>query len=307
MFCHNCGREAKSTSNYCTACGTRLMRDESAGRLRFVKILRALGATALCCALYFAVQYAVVFVWEVKYIAETFTFGVPIDIERITSALYEVFDYITIIVDAAVLFIVAIFFRIRRSSLSDSAGWRPAPPLRTLAAGVTGLALQFAVILVVAFLPIPESMMESHNDAMSAMTSAPVAIRLLSAAVAAPVFEETLFRGVIYQRWRGAVGVPLALVLSSAVFAVMHGDLISAVNAFVFGLLFGILYERFNSVAVSMALHAGFNAAAMLIPESIDSVLFFSLCFAAAGVAVVGFYLVFRRGSDAAATNNINN
>lgn len=294
MYCHNCGKENRDTSNYCTSCGTLLHGAVSANRSRGVRVLGAIGTALLCCALFLAVQYAVVFVWELKYIADMYPYG-SMNIDDITSALSDAFDYITIIADAVTLFILAIFFRLRRSSLAKSAGWQPAPASRAAAAAVTGLAMQFAVVLVIALLPIPESVMDSHADTMTAMTSAPVYIRLLSASVAAPVLEETMFRGIIYRRCRDAMGVPAALILSAAVFAVMHGDLLSGVNAFVFGLLFALLYERFDSVIVPMAFHAGFNTAAMLIPDGMDSVLFIALCFAAAGVAVIGFYLVFRR------------
>lgn len=292
MHCPNCGNAVGADDLYCTACGALLPTPQTKHRNRIGAILKAIGIAVLACAVYYAVQYGAVLIWQLRYIASSKNSGM-ITYDELLSAFNEASEYLTIIINAVTLLMIAVFLRLRRSSLADSAGWRGAPASRTLAALVTGAAMQLAVILVVLFLPIPESVLTDHAEFME--SSASLGVQLICGAIAAPILEETLFRGIIYSRARSAMGKPAALIFSALVFAVMHGDLMAAVNAFFFGLLFGILYDRFDSVLVPMAFHAGFNAAAYLIPESLDSLLMLAACFASAGIAVIGFYLIFRK------------
>jgi membrane protease YdiL (CAAX protease family) len=75
--------------------------------------------------------------------------------------------------------------------------------------------------------------------------------------VGAPVAEELLFRGVLLHRWRAKWDLRRAILLSSALFAIMHHDVI---GAFVFGCVMCLLYLRSGTLLVPMACHALNNA-----------------------------------------------
>ena len=67
-------------------------------------------------------------------------------------------------------------------------------------------------------------------------------------------FEEILFHGVILYALRRH-GDTFALILSSVLFAIMHGNLPSAMNAFVMGIIIGYFVIRTGSLLTGIILH----------------------------------------------------
>ena len=79
------------------------------------------------------------------------------------------------------------------------------------------------------------------------------------ALVAAPLFEEFIFRGLIFGGLRRSFGVWPATLASAAVFAIMH-PAISLLPVFVMGVCAALVYERTRSLLAPMLLHAAYNA-----------------------------------------------
>lgn len=88
---------------------------------------------------------------------------------------------------------------------------------------------------------------------------------LLSVAVAAPLLEETICRGVVLGSLRERYGVVAAWVLSSAFFGVLHVQPLLVVNAFVLGLIFGFVYLATDSLWSVIVLHALNNLISYLL------------------------------------------
>jgi membrane protease YdiL (CAAX protease family) len=80
------------------------------------------------------------------------------------------------------------------------------------------------------------------------------------AVVAAPIFEEFIFRGLIFGGLRRSLGFGAAGVASAAIFAIVHPP-VSVVPVFVLGLCTALIYERTRMLAAPMIVHAVYNAA----------------------------------------------
>ena len=92
-----------------------------------------------------------------------------------------------------------------------------------------------------------------------------VAVSLLGSLVFAPVFEELIFRGLLYGTLRVRLAWPLAALGSALVFALAHGYGVAGfVSVFLSGLLWAWSYERTSSLLPAMAAHAVNNAAVAL-------------------------------------------
>jgi membrane protease YdiL (CAAX protease family) len=79
------------------------------------------------------------------------------------------------------------------------------------------------------------------------------------ALIAAPVFEEFIFRGLIFGGLRRSFGALPSAIASAAVFAIMHPP-ISVVPVFVLGFAAAWVYERTRSLLAPMLTHAVYNA-----------------------------------------------
>jgi membrane protease YdiL (CAAX protease family) len=94
--------------------------------------------------------------------------------------------------------------------------------------------------------------------------SAPEPGALLAAChlVLGPVLEELLYRERLLPALRRAAGAPLAVVLSSLLFAIPHRDPWLVLAAFGLGVVLGAAFLATGSVALCIAAHAGLNLAA---------------------------------------------
>ena len=93
-----------------------------------------------------------------------------------------------------------------------------------------------------------------------------------SALILAPVCEETLFRGLLYPASRRYFGRPGAIILTSGLFAAIHGTPTVIPPMFAFGVAMALLVEWTGRVSPCIVAHFAFNgfnvAQALLTPPS---------------------------------------
>jgi ABC-2 type transport system permease protein len=82
------------------------------------------------------------------------------------------------------------------------------------------------------------------------------------AIVAAPIFEEFIFRGLIFGGLRRSLGPVVAALASAAIFAIVHPPA-SVIPVFVMGVCAALIYERTRMLAAPMAVHAIYNTAVL--------------------------------------------
>lgn len=85
---------------------------------------------------------------------------------------------------------------------------------------------------------------------------------ILSTVVAAPILEEILFRGLIFESCSERFGRGVALLISALLFGLVHVVPVQMISAFVMGLILGYVYLRTRSLASVIVLHAINNAIA---------------------------------------------
>jgi uncharacterized protein len=88
---------------------------------------------------------------------------------------------------------------------------------------------------------------------------------LVLLAVAAPVVEELLFRGLLLRGLEVRLGARAALVVSSLVFAAVHLQVVQFPGLLVAGLVFGWLVQRSGRLGPAIVAHVAFNAATVLV------------------------------------------
>ncbi len=78
-------------------------------------------------------------------------------------------------------------------------------------------------------------------------------------AVAAPVLEELLFRGVVLNGLLKNYSSPKGLVFSAFFFGLVHGNWAQGISAFIFGLFVGWIYWKTESIIPGIAAHFSTN------------------------------------------------
>lgn len=92
---------------------------------------------------------------------------------------------------------------------------------------------------------------------------------ILSVALLGPVYEELLFRGIIYRGCRNASGYWLSAVLSSGLWGLSHMNLTQGLATFVMGLLLCYIYEIFRSILLVILIHIANNSLGLFVKTSI--------------------------------------
>lgn len=168
---------------------------------------------------------------------------------------------VTIVYSAATLIALIIIFAVRRKRFSSEIGLRRVKNETLLLVLPLGVSLQIIIVFLLNLIPLPEEIIESYNNLYSLLGNSSRILEIISVAIAAPIIEEVVFRGLIYTRLRRAMSAPIAAGLSAAIFALAHGQIIAVIYAFIMGLILCFLMERFRSLWAPIILHVGFNAA----------------------------------------------
>ena len=222
--------------------------------------------------IYFAFQMLTAFVWSVVigvYLAADAAFkGREIETEElareITSALQSQITLIALFSLCLTLLVIWLFMR---KEWKRESFWQKVPPAP-------------AALVLCAFLGPPLNMFTSgaiyftrlteifpgYEELISGVLGNNIFLEIITVGVLAPVAEEIIFRGIALKRLRGLnLKLPLALFIQAFLFALIHGNVVQGVYAFVFGIVLGLLYVWFDTVWAPVAAHTAYNSFAVTL------------------------------------------
>jgi hypothetical protein len=153
--------------------------------------------------------------------------------------------------------------------LTRGLGYRPAPGTAGALARSTallvgaGMAVDLAIGLLSETAGFSSHWTEWFDEDLAWGSPALVVASLFGTVLFAPLFEEIVFRGLLYATLRRRLSWPVAAALSAAVFAVAHGYGAAGFGSvFVSGFLWAIAYEKTGSLLPNTAAHVVNNVAA---------------------------------------------
>lgn len=91
-------------------------------------------------------------------------------------------------------------------------------------------------------------------------------IDLLVIIVLGPVYEEILYRRVIFEYLKNNYNIVLAVILQALVFGVEHGTLVQGIYTFILGIPLALVYMYSKSLLGSIVLHIVFNLMGNILP-----------------------------------------
>lgn len=152
-------------------------------------------------------------------------------------------------------------------------GWRQGLPFALLA-----LVLAYPALIAALFIARKSGLGTAPQDLVEYLLATKhwpdKAVLIFMAVVAAPVAEETIFRGYLHGVFRTYAGRWPAAMLNSLLFAAIHGHAPSVGALFLLAMAFTLVYERTGSLWASIFMHAAFNAvtvtAALFFPQLVQ-------------------------------------
>jgi hypothetical protein len=100
--------------------------------------------------------------------------------------------------------------------------------------------------------------------ALQAQDRVALAIFFITASIAAPIFEEIMFRGFLLPSLTRYVPASAAIVVSGLIFAIAHLSLSEVLPLATLGIILGIVYTRSRNLLAPMLVHSLWNSGTLL-------------------------------------------
>ncbi len=107
-----------------------------------------------------------------------------------------------------------------------------------------------------------------YNEMQEALYGGGIVMEVLAAVILAPIVEEFLFRGLVFKRLDKYVGKLPAMVLSSLFFGIYHGNVVQGVYAFLVGMVFVFIYDKYKTLTAPILAHIFANLVSILSSET---------------------------------------
>jgi membrane protease YdiL (CAAX protease family) len=135
---------------------------------------------------------------------------------------------------------------------------------------VFGLSVSFILDLLLTLLSqldVFSQMFDAYEQVSSVIFGGGFVLSLITIGILGPVFEELLFRGLVFGELRKIMPVKVALVLQALLFGVYHLNVVQGAYAFLLGLLIGYVYYRSNSIIAPVIIHIAINSLSVIVNE----------------------------------------
>ena len=129
-----------------------------------------------------------------------------------------------------------------------------------------GIGCQLFMSRILVYLrPLLKTLFIHYDEAISSLFVADTIIVAVYVVILAPVVEELMLRGILFNRLRYGVSFPIANIIQAAVFGLYHWNIIQGIYAFAIGLILGYIYERKRSLLAPIIVHGIINGSGFLI------------------------------------------
>ncbi len=133
---------------------------------------------------------------------------------------------------------------------------------------VYAVAIAVGLNILIAHLRII-AISDTYERVSSTQYSVSLLVGLVIYGILTPFTEELMFRGILYNRIRKYFPVPMAIMLSSLIFACYHGNLVQMLYAGIMGMVMAMLYEYYDRLlAAPVLFHCAANIMVYALSKS---------------------------------------
>lgn len=235
---------------------------------KLVQILIALAKCAAYLFIWLGIQFVAVEVFAIIIYLQNINADPNLLMDFINDTVNKYSIELTIICNLLAMGVYFLIFRGKRKSLLKKIDISLPHKKSYLPTILLGFSGQFVTLLVLSvFINLnlfPQSWLDSFNQNSDIVTNANPVLSFFAVVILAPVFEELLCRGLILKTMRGVMPKWVSIILSAAIFGIVHGNPIQFIYATALGILLGWLYTKFDSIWIPMLCHLVFNLTSQL-------------------------------------------
>lgn len=109
------------------------------------------------------------------------------------------------------------------------------------------------------------SRFQHMSEILAPLDKGNIIIAIITVGIAAPLAEEFLFRGVIYNTLSKKISIKWTIIIQAILFGVFHGNLVQGTYATLLGLVFGYVTYKTKSLWPAIIMHMVNNSIATIV------------------------------------------
>ena len=137
-------------------------------------------------------------------------------------------------------------------------------PLYYLLFILLGILASHGVSILVSFMHL-DNIWGSYSEVEQIVYQSSTAWIIVSTVIIAPILEEFIFRWLIFELCRRRLNFWISALISSVLFGIYHWNLVQGVYAFIVGMLFCYLNEKFHNITSTIVCHMAANGFMLLL------------------------------------------
>ncbi|HAT4197253.1 TPA: CPBP family intramembrane metalloprotease, partial [Clostridium perfringens] len=121
-------------------------------------------------------------------------------------------------------------------------------------------------ILLLFLSGILSKIIPSYGDVVNQLNVASKSsLQLVIAIILIPIYEEIVFRGIIFGYLRKNFNIIVAVLVQALIFGIMHLNLVQGIYTFILGIVLALIYMYSDSILGNITVHIIFNLLGALI------------------------------------------
>lgn len=179
-------------------------------------------------------------------------------------------QYAMIFLIAAALICIPIYYKMYQKDEKKTERMYQRLPLKGtdyLLIILCGASLALASNNLISITPLPY-LFSGYEEVNDAIYGGSIVLQILGAGILGCIVEELSLRAITYNRMKHYWGRKTAIVFSAAVFGIYHLNVVQAVYAFILGLFFAWVYDRYETIWAPVTAHMSANLFVLLLSGS---------------------------------------
>ena len=97
------------------------------------------------------------------------------------------------------------------------------------------------------------------------ISNIPIIVQIICSGICGPILEETVFRGIVYNKLKAFNKKNIAIILTSIIFCLFHTDIVNAIYAFIVSFILIYLYDTYKTLKAPVLMHISLNITIILM------------------------------------------
>ncbi len=207
----------------------------------------------------------------------------------------------------ATILVLILIYKIKKREYKEELQLRKTSNLNIIFAIILGVScwlFNSGLLSIVEEVGLFSSQFEYMNEILATLSQGSIILSIITVGVIAPIAEEFLFRGVIYNTLNKKISIKWTIIIQAILFGVFHGNLVQGLYATFLGLIFGYVTYKTKSLWPAITMHIVNNLVATIVSYLIGdyflSILVYVVFIVIGVIGIVSFLLLVKN-------NNSNN